>query len=485
MKNILIFILFFICHNSSSSQDFREKIFPNDPNTGVFFGRFLSANENDALISSYLDFENGQNSGSVYVYRKSDNYEQLSKIYPSDGGTDEYFGYSLASFGDWAIIGSHHDNDKGASSGSVYLLKKHNDSWNLDSKIVPIDLSEADEFGNTVDIDSRFLASCAYLDDDKGTNSGSVYIYEKSGNDWLFNQKIFASDPEPYSEFGFSLEVEDDLLLVGSPLKDEEVQNEGAVYLFVKEENEWKFHQKLTSGKSDSNDQFGYSIKMHGNQVFIASKNNPSIGQNSGEIYIYTMSLDYHLVLTQILHANDEKEGDQFGNSIEVSDKLLFVGANFKDDNGVNSGSVYVFYKNENHWEFLTKLIPSDNEEFDAFGSSISASDENLLIGAYGCSDNGLLSGAVYYYDISDLPQYNSSQLFDKNTSVLVSNVTNDFINIDKEFQVEKVEVFNLQGNLILCQFINEIDITQLHSGFYILRVTTKKSIYCEKLIKL
>ena len=108
------------------AQNFDQKIFPNDPNTGVFFGRYVALNNNFAFISAYQDFENSTASGSLYIFKNNENcYTQISKLFPDDGEVEEFFGYSLSTYSDWIITGAHHDSDFGASSGSAYILHKN------------------------------------------------------------------------------------------------------------------------------------------------------------------------------------------------------------------------------------------------------------------------------------------------------------------------------------------------------------------------
>src|SRR5690606_1673848 len=96
--------------------------------------------------------------------------------------------------------------------------------------------------------------------------------------------------------------------------------------------------------------------------------------------------------------ANDGAEGDEFGIAVAISDTIAVVGAQGDDDDGVNSGSAYVF--NVATGEFMTKLSASDAKFDDRFGASVAIGDGVVMVGAPGDdSDAGVNSGAVYLFD--------------------------------------------------------------------------------------
>ena len=77
----------------------------------------------------------------------------------------------------------------------------------------------------------------------------------------------------------------------------------------------------------------------------------------------------------------------------------IVVGATGDDDYGTNSGSVYVYKWIDAFWD-ETKIIPSDGNESDKFGYSVAVSSDgnNIIVGASDDDDNGMLSGSAYLY---------------------------------------------------------------------------------------
>ena len=93
------------------------------------------------------------------------------------------FGYSVAISGNQIVVGAHLDNDNGIYSGSAYVFKKPTSGWTnmtQTAKLLPSDGGAEDRFGCAVAISGNQIVVGAHLDNDKGTYSGSAYVFEKT-----------------------------------------------------------------------------------------------------------------------------------------------------------------------------------------------------------------------------------------------------------------------------------------------------------------
>jgi len=98
----------------------------------------------------------------------------------------------------------------------------------------------------------------------------------------------------------------------------------------------------------------------------------------------------------------DGANGDNFGCSVSIGNNYAVVGSRWDDDNGSESGSVYIYHNNNGAWEEKSKIIAGDGQGNDFFGNSVSInrnykSDDYIVVGAYGDDDNGTASGSVYF----------------------------------------------------------------------------------------
>jgi hypothetical protein len=104
-----------------------------------------------------------------------------------DGGAGDYFGYSVFHSDDTALIGAYRDDDNGGDSGSVYVFTRIGNIWTQQAKLLASDGAAGDLFGSSVSLSGDTALIGADGDDDNGVDSGSAYVFTKSGADLTFN----------------------------------------------------------------------------------------------------------------------------------------------------------------------------------------------------------------------------------------------------------------------------------------------------------
>ena len=110
---------------------------------------------------------------------------ELAKLTAGDGAADDRFGWSVSISGDYAIVGAYLDNDKGSNSGSAYIFQRTGGSWTQVDKLTAGDGAAGDWFGESVSISGDYAIVGAYGDDDKGSASGSAYVYKLKNSYYL------------------------------------------------------------------------------------------------------------------------------------------------------------------------------------------------------------------------------------------------------------------------------------------------------------
>jgi len=99
---------------------------------------------------------------------------------------------------------------------------------------------------------------------------------------------------------------------------------------------------------------------------------------------------------------------------VSISGDTIVVGSYKDDDNGNDSGSAYVFERNEggaNQWGEARKLTASDGAASDWYGVAVSISGDAFVVGAEGDDDKGPNSGSAYVFQISSPEQPPSGPL--------------------------------------------------------------------------
>lgn len=155
---------------------------------------------------------------------------------------------------------------------------------------------------------------------------------------------------------------------------------------------------KLTASDGAADDWFGSSVSISGDYAIVSALLDDDNGDDSGSAYIYKRDETGWSQQAKI-NASDGAAGDLFGISVSVSDNYAIVGVFWGDANGP-SGSAYIFKRDGTTWSQQAKITASDGAAYDMFGCSVSVSGNYAIVGAQGDDDNGNESGSTYIYDI-------------------------------------------------------------------------------------
>ena len=271
-----------------------------------------------------------------------------NKLIDGDGLQDDNFGYSVAVDGDTAVIGVYQDHLPGAGGNSI-------------------------------------------------EDAGSAYVFVRQANsgEWSQVAHLTASDPTDSDEFGHSVAVDGDTIVVGARQADHDpgigsdtADDAGAVYVFIKPDTGWDDGNetaKLTAYSPMADDEFGISVAVDGDTILVGAHLDDHNGADAGAAYLFTRPYtgwaDRHET-TKLIPA-DGAAGDEFGISVAVDGDTAVIGANKDDDNGVDSGSAYVFTKVSGVWSQRAKLTASDGAANDEFGISVAVDDDTIAVGTY------------------------------------------------------------------------------------------------------
>ena len=132
----------------------------------------------------------------------------------------------------------------------------------------------------------------AYLDDDLGTDSGSVYVYKRDASGlWSEVQKITASDGEPDDIFGHNVDISGERLIVGAEMSDRHGSESGSAYVFeLDEAGVWREIRRLSPSDLDIQDRFGRAVAIDGDTAIIGAYLGDDLGFEAGSAYVYELS---------------------------------------------------------------------------------------------------------------------------------------------------------------------------------------------------
>jgi len=275
-------------------------------------------------------------------------------------------------------------------------------------KLLAGDGQAGDLFGNSVSISGDTVIVGAIFDDDNGTQSGSAYIFyrDQGGADmWGQVKKLTAGDGASFDYFGCSVSISGDTAIVGA---DGDNSASGSAYIFYRDQggaDNWGQVKKLTAGDGEEEDYFGGSVSISGDKVIVGAFGDDDNGHDSGSAYIFFRDQGGADNWGQVknLVAGDWAADDWFGYSVSISGNTAIVGVPYDDENGDYSGSAYIFSRDQgeaDNWGEVKKLTASDGAGGDNFGRSVSISEDTAIVGAHWDDDNGDDSGSAYIFSV-------------------------------------------------------------------------------------
>ena len=196
---------------------------------------------------------------------------EMAKLIAEDSASNDFFGFSIALSDDTAVIGALRDDDNGVDSGSVYVFTRFGTNWSQQTKFTATDSGAGDEFGGHVALDGDIAVIGARHDDDKGVDSGSAYVFTRSGTAWSQQAKLTASDGAAGDEFGYSVAISGDTAVIGAPRDDDKSDDSGSAYVFTRSGSTWSQQAKLEATDGAAGDVFGISVAISGDTVVIGA----------------------------------------------------------------------------------------------------------------------------------------------------------------------------------------------------------------------
>ncbi|MDJ0518872.1 MAG: FG-GAP repeat protein [Trichodesmium sp. MO_231.B1] len=260
----------------------------------------------------------------------------------------------------------------------------------FDLKLTAPDGSAFDQFGRSVALSDNTAIIGSIGDDDNRESSGSAYLFDTTTGSLL--QKFSAPDGSALDQFGRSVALSDNTALIGAWGDDDKGTDSGSAYLF--DTTTGSLLQKFIAPEGSEGDNFGVSVALSNNTALIGAWGDDNNGESSGSAYLFDTTTGS---LLQKFIAPDGSEGDVFGLSVALSDNTALIGSVGDDDNGESTGSAYLF--DTTTGSLLQKFSAPDGSALDQFGRSVALSDNTALIGSVGDDDNGESSGSAYLFD--------------------------------------------------------------------------------------
>jgi len=275
----------------------QTNLIARDGVTGDQFGKSVAISGNTIIVGSLGNVGGTSLSpGASYVFSRSNGvWSQQAKLTNTNPAIGDYFGWSVAISGDTAVVGALGDQSKGSAS----IFVRSGTAWSLQKKLEGS--APSDRFGFAVGISGDTVVvgiNNADFSNPANLLRQQVGVYVRSGGVWSPQQNFHAdgdSGSAPGDDFGTRVAISGNTVIVGAPGKDANASggNEGAVYIFVRTGDTWIQQQRLAGSDSAAGDSFGNSVAIS-NETVIAGSYSHKVGSNlnQGAAYVFLRSPD-------------------------------------------------------------------------------------------------------------------------------------------------------------------------------------------------
>ena len=339
-----------------------------------------------------------------------DTWDEEDKLTPTDGAAGDEFGTATAIDGEVAVVGAPFDDDfcdmgtPDCTSGVAYAFSRSGSAWTQEAKLSHVAADPRfDQFGFAVAYQNDIAVIGAPFGDDGAFMAGQVEIFQRSGMSWSHHSTLTAFDAQALDEYGTSVAIDGDLIVVGARLDDDRGGDSGSVYVYRFNGSNWVYEDKLlptsiTPGGS-TGPFFGSSVSVRGDRIAVGAPGDDFLGgARSGSAYVFRWDGAAWNLEDKTAPHDAASARDDFGRSVSVDGEVLVAGSPFNDQAAGNAGAVYVYRWDGGGWLFYEKIWATDASGSELFGYSVSLEGDLAGVGAYADDDDGTNSGSGYLY---------------------------------------------------------------------------------------
>jgi len=378
---------------------------PSTQSSGQYFGQSVGLTDEFAIIGAPgEDCVLGDDCGAAYILESDGTaWNFVQRIVPNVQEADALFGISVAIADETAVVGARHSSVLGTFSGQAYVYSRYDGGWTQDDALVGDDTDANDDFGTSVAIDGDLIVVGAERrnEDALPGYEGASYIFKRRDDlptQWQQVRKLTADNAAGVLDaFGVSAAIDGNTVIVGAERTDELGTDSGSVYIFERNlggMDAWGLSAFLTASDGSSGEHFGWAVDIHSDWVVVGATSRQRGGP--GAVYVFRRDGLGAWAELDKLTASDGASFDNFGVSVSLSGDTLLVGAAHDDDHGISSGAAYLFRLIEDNWTEQHKLSPTSLGPEDFFGGSVDLGTKSSISGAHGNDDDLADAGLAY-----------------------------------------------------------------------------------------
>ena len=382
---------------TAATQQAKVSASPNGSSNAGFGDKTdLSGDGNYAVVGARTQ----SGGGAAYVLLRTGSSWAVQQKLTAASSSEYGYGARINETGDTIIIGAMSDGNKGAA----YVYTRSGSTWSQQQKLQPAGIDDGDYFGNSVDIsnDGNIIVVGHQYDDVGGTNSGSAYIFTRSGSTWTQRIKLAASNAAGGNQFGHSVAISGDggTVIIGAPGKTSVT---GSAYIFTGSGSSWTQRAEIAASDAATSQNFAYSVTIDkdGNTAAVGSMDDADY-TNAGAVYVFTTTNGTSWSQQTKISSPNGSANDQFSSgvagAVDISDSGYDIIVGAYEDTG--NGAAYIFQRSGSTWTQKKRLVASDASSGDRFGWNVGISSDGStgIVGATNDTFSQSRDGTAYIF---------------------------------------------------------------------------------------
>ena len=317
-----------------SGTTWTQQAYLKAPNAegGDFFGAAIAISDNTIVVGANKEASNqttitngttassdnsASDAGAAYVFVRSGSvWTQQSYLKAPNAESGDLFGADVALSGDTLVVGASSeasnqttitngatitDDDSASDAGAAYVFVRSGSTWSHQAYLKAPNAEGGDFFGSSVTISGNTIVVGASGEasnqttitngttassDNSESDAGAAYVFVRSGSTWSHQAYLKAPNAESNDDFGRTVSLSGDTLVVGAPLEDSNqtsvthgprasasnsASNSGAAYVFTRSGSTWTQQAYLKASNAESGDRFGWTVTVNGNTIVVGA----------------------------------------------------------------------------------------------------------------------------------------------------------------------------------------------------------------------
>lgn len=350
------------------------------------FGQAVAVDGDTVVVGAPNITGSASQTGATYVFfRSASGWTQQAMLTASDETDSAWFGTAVGIDGDHLVVGACQQGNAGAAYVYTRTGSGASATWGNEVKLTAPNLASHDEFGRSVGISGDTIVVGANGDDDNGIDAGMVYVYVRGGGAWTEQATLPGKDVGELQ--GFSVAIDGETIIAGAPGYGEYDPNDmfqgdytGIARIYTRSGSTWSEQSPLQQNPKQGYDLFGVSVSIHGDRAAVGAAYYEARG------YVFSRS---GTTWSQQLRTDPPFFAEsEYACQVDIDGDLLVIG------NSGMFGSAHIYQKNGASW--VKELTQPGSAFGDGYAGAVAIDGQRFVVGA----DLSGAGGAALVYDI-------------------------------------------------------------------------------------